>query len=212
MQGWIKLDRKIMNHWLWNEKPFDKARAWIDLLMMASYKDYQKLKGENLEQYNRGDVHVSLSYLSERWGWSIKKVRAYLRALEGANMIVKKGQAEGTTLTIVNYTFYQGEGQTEGTTEDTAEGTTKGQAEGTHNKNIKNIKKDNNSLFNARARERVNYGEQILQPIREAYGIPSDGDKVFDEKTGEWFPRKYYNRLQEMRKNINAVNERWANK
>ena len=39
--------------------------------------------------------------------------------LEKKGMLVKKGTPNGTTLTIVNYEFYQGEGTTKRTTQDT---------------------------------------------------------------------------------------------
>ena len=31
--GWIKVSRAIQEHWVWDEKPFSKGQAWIDLLL-----------------------------------------------------------------------------------------------------------------------------------------------------------------------------------
>lgn len=68
--GWIKLDRAIQDNWLWEDKPFDKGKAWIDLLMLANWKDNKiPFKGE-IVTCKRGDVNISITALAERWGWS----------------------------------------------------------------------------------------------------------------------------------------------
>ena len=43
LEGWIKLHRKITENWLWDDKPYDKARAWIELLLMVNHED-KKIK------------------------------------------------------------------------------------------------------------------------------------------------------------------------
>ena len=40
--GWIKLQRSITEHWLHEDKPFNRFGAWIDLLLMANH-DARKL-------------------------------------------------------------------------------------------------------------------------------------------------------------------------
>ena len=37
--GWIKVSRTIQEHWVWDEKPFSKGQAWIDLLLLAKHSD-----------------------------------------------------------------------------------------------------------------------------------------------------------------------------
>ena len=37
--GWIKLNKKIKNHWLWDKPEY--LRAWIDMLMEANFADVQ---------------------------------------------------------------------------------------------------------------------------------------------------------------------------
>lgn len=36
MTGWVKIHRQIMDHWLWKEQPYDKARAFVDLVLTAN--------------------------------------------------------------------------------------------------------------------------------------------------------------------------------
>lgn len=48
--GWIKLHRKITDHWLWEDKPFARGQAMIDLLILAGYNNQPKYVDGNLEQ------------------------------------------------------------------------------------------------------------------------------------------------------------------
>ncbi len=40
MNGWIRLDRAILDNPMWSSKfePFTKGQAWIDILLNANYK------------------------------------------------------------------------------------------------------------------------------------------------------------------------------
>jgi hypothetical protein len=111
--GWIKLHRKITQCMFWIDKPYDRARAWIDLLLMANHEDNQFLFGNEMVEVKRGSFITSEHKLMDRWGWSKTKVRAFLSILEQAQMIVKKTDHKKTTLTIVNYGAYQDSQTTE---------------------------------------------------------------------------------------------------
>lgn len=39
MTGWVVLDRKIMDNWVWQDKPFSHGQAWVDMILMANHKD-----------------------------------------------------------------------------------------------------------------------------------------------------------------------------
>lgn len=106
-KGYIKLDRQLMDHALWQEKPFDRARAWVDLLMLANYKDHDVIRKGKLEHRKRGEVNTSIGFLAQRWGWSENKVRRYLRLLSGSGMCHTNGSADGSTIRIENYTKFQ---------------------------------------------------------------------------------------------------------
>lgn len=107
MSGWISIHRRIQDHWLWKEKPFDKKSAWIDLILMANHKDNKFLLGNDLVEVERGSFITSEYKLMERWGWSKTKVRAFLELLQNENMLIKNSDKKKTTLTIVNYSDYQ---------------------------------------------------------------------------------------------------------
>ncbi len=105
-KGWISLHRKIQDHWLWKEKPFDKRSAWIDLLMMANHKSNKFLLGNELLQVDEGSFITSQSKLMKRWGWGNTRVRNFLKLLKEDGMINYYGKKH-TVVEILNYENYQ---------------------------------------------------------------------------------------------------------
>ena len=105
--GWISLHREIQKHWLWDDKPFSKGQAWIDLLLLANHKENKFLLGNELVEVEEGSFITSELKLMERWGWGKAKTRAFLDLLQMDNMIIKKADRKKTTITIVNYSKFQ---------------------------------------------------------------------------------------------------------
>ena len=107
MQGYISLHRKIMGNSLWNEKPFDRARAWIDLIMLANYKEgFIRVRGVNVP-LKRGQLGYSERTLSNRWGWSRGKVRRFFSELEAMGMVEPQKNNVTSLFTIINYDDHQ---------------------------------------------------------------------------------------------------------
>lgn len=107
--GWISIHRKIQDNLIWNDKPFNRGAAWIDLLLLANHEDRQVLFNGNAIQVKRGEKITSLRQLSERWGWSRGKTKKFLNLLKDENMIEFKTDHQKTTYKIVNYNVYQNE-------------------------------------------------------------------------------------------------------
>lgn len=150
--GWIKLNRKIFENFLWTDgEPFDRRSAWIDLLLLANHKDHTIYHNGKIKTVKRGEVNRSILQLAERWKWSRGKTRRFIDTLVEATMVTRDSTTDGTTLTIVNYDIYQkaeptGEPTTEPTnepTDSTRVGTTKSQRSDIY-KNDKNVKNENN--------------------------------------------------------------------
>lgn len=140
MTGWIKVNRSLLDHWLWNDKPYSKGQAWMDLLLMANYEDHQEVFRGQIQNYHRGEVNRSYENLASRWGWDRRKVSRFLMALELEGMVSLKVTKRSTTVTLVNYDKYQGDGTSGGTSGGTSDGT----SDGTHTRIIKNEKKEKN--------------------------------------------------------------------
>jgi len=152
-QGWVKLHRKIQDHWIYKEKRvFSKYEAWIDLLFMANHKNNKALIDGELINVEKGQFITSVRKLCDKWSWSNTKVNNFLKMLEKDGMITKKSDTKKTVITLVNYTFYH-ESDNEKTSQKHHESDTEASQKHT-NKNVKNVKNDkkNNKRY---SRKRV---------------------------------------------------------
>lgn len=109
MNGFFQLQRRFFSHWLWTgeSRVFSKAEAFLDLLQLAAFTRSRKVVGGSVIQLEPGQVCGSERYLAGRWGWSTKKVRAYLTLLEAERMVERQKKREGTILTLCNYGKYR---------------------------------------------------------------------------------------------------------
>lgn len=139
-KGWVKIDRSLADHWLYNDKPFNKSMAWIDLIILADHKTHITMWRGNPTEFKRGDVNISISELAERWGWDRRKVKRFLKCLEDGSMVVLKVTRKRTIIKLVNYGIYQDKRTTNGTTDGTRDGTSDGTTDGTYLRIIKNNK------------------------------------------------------------------------
>lgn len=123
--GWIRLDRGITEHWLWDDP--ELLKWWLDLIMLAARKDESKLIGGKLQTVRRGQMLASVDFLCERWakrgkqGKIIRKpgvhrVLNFIRLLEESRMITREflQQRRVTLVTICEYDSYQIDGDTIG--------------------------------------------------------------------------------------------------
>ena len=110
-RGYIKLYRSIQDRRQWTQEPFDRNRAWIDLLLLANHKPGQLRIRGILIDIKRGQVGWSERRLAERWRWSRNKLRRFFSELEMAQQISRQTIQQNVRLsslvTIVNYDLYQ---------------------------------------------------------------------------------------------------------
>jgi len=129
-QGWIKVHRKIRQHWIWDNS--DYLKWWLDLIISANYKPVKVLINNEPTSIERGMYHTSEVKLAKRWQVNRKTVNSFLKKLETDSMVtIKKSRRNGTIIELCNYEAYQEVFGSEGTTEDTTEGTTEDTTEGT---------------------------------------------------------------------------------
>jgi len=144
-KGWISVHRQIWNSWVWDDKPFSKGQAWIDLLLLANHEPNKTLIGNQIIHVKRGELISSEVKLSERWGWSRKKTREFLKVLQSDGMITKKSTSKYTAITIVNYEIYQDVGTTK-EQQKNSRGTAEEQQKNTNN-NDNNVNNDNKDIY-----------------------------------------------------------------
>lgn len=106
-KGFVLLHRRVVDSQLWNDKPFARGQAWIDLLLSAAHKPHSFWARGVEVKVSEGQVAMSELTMAERWGWSRGKVRRFLSYLEGASKIVQQKNNVTTLITIEKWKQYQ---------------------------------------------------------------------------------------------------------
>lgn len=155
-EGWVKTYRSLTDHWVWQDKPFSKGQAWMDLLLMVNHSEKKILIDGKLENVERGQTVSSIRKLCDRWGWSNTKVKNFLKMLENDSMIHVKSDTKKTVITIVNYSVYQ-DSENEKTTlkRQSSDTETSQKHTNKNDKNDKNEKKSNIKRFTPPTYEQV---------------------------------------------------------
>ena len=107
MAGWIKLHRKIQDHWLFSFNEPDKALAFIDLVLSASFDDGTVMIKGRTYNVKRGQFLVAQTTLQKRWKWSQNKVKRFLNLLKNERMVDIQTDERTSIITICNYLDYQ---------------------------------------------------------------------------------------------------------
>ena len=174
--GYISLHRKIQDNWLWNEKPFSKGQAWVDLILLARWKDGVQMHRGQLLKRKRGQVYCSMTWLAKRWGWSRDKVRRFMRTLEEQHMVRVNATTNDTSISIENYSVYQIPRATDKATDNTTDKATDNTTDDTHKNKVNKDNKVNNPPISPQRGAR---GGRSRKPRNEVLEMIKEG--VFDE-------------------------------
>ena len=113
-KGWVSIHRQIQESFLWNnDEPFSKGQAWIDLLLLACYEDTEQDFNGQPCIVKRGEYKASERNLADRWNWSQKKVRNFIKVLKSQKMLTVRVIRKRSILSIINYDKYQLQGSIE---------------------------------------------------------------------------------------------------
>ena len=152
MVGWIKVHRKLMDHWLWNDPK--KLKWWLAILFEVNYSQGKMNLGNKLVNVERGTSTNSLRTWAVIFGCGTKAVTNFFNLLESDGMITKKtigkGKHSTTLVKVTNYKDYQSTEETLNTTQGTTLNDIKEQHERHTIKEvnkIKNKKKTKKSVF-----------------------------------------------------------------
>lgn len=107
MEGWIKLNREIIDHWIYKDDRYFKA--WIRMLMTVNYEPKKVLISGELIDCGRGQSLLSIKNWADLFGkgWSVQKVRTFFDLLKNDAMVNIEGLRKTTRITICNYDKYQ---------------------------------------------------------------------------------------------------------
>lgn len=170
-QGWVKLHRRIKDHWIYQEKrKFSKFEAWLDLIMRANHKDNKVLLGNELIEVKKGQFITSELKLMKAWDWGKSKTRNFLELLESDEMIIKKSDRKKTIITICNYSVYHENEEENRLQADRKQTDSKPRAD--TDKNVKNEKNDKEEktvgLFNHYLSKNIIVHHKLTDPMKRA--------------------------------------------
>ena len=128
--GWIKLYRNIQKNPMWQEKPYSRGQAWVDLILTAnSHAGIIRRRGIRIN-VRRGEIGYSLRELGDRWGWSLGKVQRFFDELKTDTQTDTRNDTENVSVTalirLINYDKYQSSDTKNDTKNDTETGTETG--------------------------------------------------------------------------------------
>ncbi len=108
-KGFIKLSRRFFSNFMWNEaRTFSWSEAWLDLIQMARFDAQphcESIGGREVITC-RGQYPASTRYLVKRWGWSMRKVRAFVDMLKRKGMVTVEMRNGLSVFTLTNYDKY----------------------------------------------------------------------------------------------------------
>lgn len=108
MGSWFRLEREIINHWIYKDP--DYLKAWIEMLSRARYKQEPKtdLYEGVLYTLNFGEFIYGRSSWSNRLGVGERKLRTLIQKLLEDNMIVlsRRNVRRFSIYKIINFEKY----------------------------------------------------------------------------------------------------------
>ena len=192
-RGYIKLFRCIRDNELWNDKPFDRARAWVDLILIANHKPGRIRRRGILVEVRAGEVGYSLRELADSWGWSLGKVQRFIDELKNDTQIDTRIDTENVTVTtliaITNYKLYQYSDTETGTESDTEVSTETGTETIRKQVQNKNGKKESNIFVTPSLLEIMDYCQErknCVDPEKWFNFYQSKGWMVGKNKMKDW--------------------------
>ena len=150
MSGWIKVHRKVQDHWIFKEqREFSRFEAWLDILLCANHSEQKVIIQGTVYTVKQGESLHSLETWAKRWNWSKTKVRRFFDTLTKELMIVTTNETKTTRVTICNYASYQVERNADETTKKRRKNASETQT--APNKNEENDKNENKVVINVQA-------------------------------------------------------------
>lgn len=183
MEYYIPISRRIFEHPFWCEdRVFSRFEAWLDIVQSARFEDTKQLIGNRFIEVKRGQVLVSLRFLSGRWQWSTKKVNSFLDLLIQDKMIIKETPKETgqTVITICNYDKYNFISQ-ELETEKKQQGNTK-----------ETLREQQGNKINKDNKENKLKEDNIPPTPPKGEGVNSKARLLFENYFRETFSDSYY--------------------
>lgn len=99
--GFIRFPRELLRHPLWAHEPYSRALAFIDLLCLASFKERTVIIKNKSVYLKKGELAVTILWLSKRWNRSRHFVRNTLDHLASRGLIELSSYNSTTVIRIL---------------------------------------------------------------------------------------------------------------
>ena len=131
--GYVPCYRTFQGRWFWEEKPWDTAHLFMELLLRANRAERRVKIGFDLIEIGRGMLATSYSKLSEDTGRDRKTLRRWLKLLadDGEVEVQNKGQ-HGIVIIMLKYDAYALDERHDGPQAGQAEGRPHARRKGQH--------------------------------------------------------------------------------
>ena len=187
MEGWIKLFRKIQDHWIWQDEK--KLKWWLSILLNVNHAPQKFPVGDELLVCQAGQSFRSIEQWTSMFGCSKKTTAKFFDLLKKDGMIsceiVGNGNRRKHLLSVLNWEEYQQE-ETELSPPRKPECSVNGNPNVTSNKNDKNDKECKEDIIIPDWRK--NFGDYI-KFLNEEY------DKILTDSEFFETQQKYYPNL-----------------
>ena len=101
-KGFVMLSKELMDSEYYFSERFTRMQAYIDLCLLAEWKDRKFIKRGQLVELKAGQLAKSEEELAERWQWSRNTVRKYLNEQQSIGNIE---QQKSRLITIITVRF-----------------------------------------------------------------------------------------------------------
>ena len=101
--GYVSVPRSFFDSIYWRRKRiFTESEAYLDLLQMAYYgsEPTERMVGRRSFIVKRGQIITTTSFLADRWGWKLHRVRYVLRALSVTSFVTSIVTSGRTIITV----------------------------------------------------------------------------------------------------------------
>ena len=108
MAGYIKLQRDLKDHWIWeSDERFTKRDAFVDIIFRCNHRCVRVPIGGKLTLVKRGQFISSNLKLGEAWKWDEKTVRRFMLLLQQECMVSFFPTNKYTLYEVTNYAEHQ---------------------------------------------------------------------------------------------------------
>lgn len=101
--GYVSVPREFFDSIQWRRKRiFTESEAYLDLLQMAYYgsEPTERIVGRRSFIVKREQIITTTSFLADRWGWKLHRVRYVLRALSVTSFVTSVVTSGRTIITV----------------------------------------------------------------------------------------------------------------